>query len=30
MRAELRNSPQCVRMLAEQRAALARLRGTPD
>ena len=30
MRPELRNTPLCMRMLAEQRAALARLRGTPD
>ena len=29
-RPELRNAPVCVRVLAEQRAALARLRGTPD
>lgn len=29
-RAEMRQAPSCVRMLAEQRAALARLRGTPD
>jgi hypothetical protein len=29
-RPELRNTPSCARMLAEQRAALARLRGTPD
>jgi hypothetical protein len=29
-RADLRNTPVCTRILAEQRAALARLRGTPD
>jgi len=29
-RPALRNTPVCVRMLAEQRATLARLRGTPD
>jgi len=29
-RPELRNDPTCVRMRSEQRAALARLRGTPD
>lgn len=29
-RTELRHHPVCVRMRAEQRAALARLRGTPD
>jgi hypothetical protein len=29
-RPELRQTPACARMLAEQRAALARLRGTPD
>lgn len=29
-RPELRHDPACVRMQAEQRAALARLRGTPD